>query len=93
MFEDQLGPAPQALGALIEARTAPGREGLLGGVDGGADLRRIEQRDMADQALVGGVLYGDAGAALAMEPMAIDIAERLEQQGVVQRHGLGLRSR
>ncbi|MCY1302332.1 hypothetical protein D9M70_519820 [compost metagenome] len=93
MLEDQLGPAVQVLGALVETGTTPGREGLFGGIHGSANLRRVEQRDMADQALVGGVLYGDAGAALAMEPMAIDVAERLEQQGVVQRHGLGLRSR
>ncbi|MCY1292887.1 hypothetical protein D9M70_421290 [compost metagenome] len=91
--QNQLGPAVQMTGALVQTGTAPGRESGLGGIHGGTDLRLVEQRDMADQTLVGGVVHGDAGAALAMDPVAVDIAERLEQQGMIQRHGLGLRSR
>ncbi|MDT4854109.1 hypothetical protein FQZ97_883970 [compost metagenome] len=78
VLQDQLGPAPQVLGTLVEAGAAPGGEGLLGGIHGGADLRWVEQRDMADHGLVGGVLHGDAGTALAVDPMAVDVAERFE---------------
>ena len=81
-------PTPQNGPACIEALFTPGRKGPVRCVNGGDDLRLIEHRYVADQLLVGGVVYGDAVAAVTVDPMAVDVAEGFEQQWMFIGHGV-----
>ncbi|KFF33976.1 hypothetical protein G039_0317965 [Pseudomonas aeruginosa VRFPA01] len=79
---DQFGPAQQGRGALVQGQLAPGREGRGGGIHRGDYLLAFEQRYVADDLAAGRVFHGDAGAAGAMQPLAVDVAQRLEEEGV-----------
>ncbi|MCY1441677.1 hypothetical protein D9M71_580000 [compost metagenome] len=87
MLQDQLAPAAQDGSALVEAALAPGREGGVGGIHRGDDLLALQQRYVAYGFAGGGILHGDAGAAGAVQPVAVHVAQRLEQQGVGVGHG------
>ena len=87
MLQDQLGPAPQQRRAGFQALLAPVGESALGGVHCGYDLLLTKHRHMADHALVGRVVHGNAGALVTVQPVTVDIAQRFEQQGMVEGHG------
>ncbi|MNY17457.1 hypothetical protein D3C86_1507770 [compost metagenome] len=88
VLKHQGRPAPQNGPAGIEALFTPGRKGPMRGVNGGDDLRLIEHRYMPDQLLIGRVVYGDAVAAVTVDPVAVDVAERFEQQWMFVGHGV-----
>ena len=59
----------------------PNRRGLARHwqrMEGGRDLLMVEQRHMADDLAVGRVMHGDAVAAVAVQPLAIDVAQAVE---------------
>ncbi|MCY1452699.1 hypothetical protein D9M71_696400 [compost metagenome] len=87
MLQDQLAPAAQHGRTLVEAALLPGREGGVRGIHRGDDLLALQQRHVADDFLVGGILHSDACAAGAMQPVAVHVAQRLEQQGMGVKHG------
>ncbi|MNV06652.1 hypothetical protein D3C71_970380 [compost metagenome] len=88
MLENQCCPAPQNRPTRLKAMFAPIGERAVRGIDGSDDLRLIEHWHMTDQFLIRGVMHRDAVPAVAVHPMAIDIAKGLEQQWMFVSHGV-----
>ncbi|MNC37914.1 hypothetical protein D3C75_864990 [compost metagenome] len=88
MLKNQCRPAPQNHPARLQALFAPIGERAVRGTDGGDNLRLIEHRYMADEFLIGRVMHGDTVTAVAVDPMAINVAKCLEQQWMFVSHGV-----
>ncbi|MOA00003.1 hypothetical protein D3C78_1193470 [compost metagenome] len=50
----------------------------MGGIHCSDDLLVVKQWHMADHLAVGRVMHGDAVAAVAVQPLAIDVAQAVE---------------
>ena len=87
VLHQQLEPATQLARTFLGGQRAPGRQRLLGGLDGATGFRAAHLRYVADDLAGRRVVHGDGLAAVGIQPLAIDIGLLAEQLGVLQLHG------
>ncbi|MCY1245903.1 hypothetical protein D9M72_590920 [compost metagenome] len=72
-------PALERIAALLGGQRAPGRPGLVGGLDSQARMLGAEVRHSADQFTGGRVEDVLTGAIRRVQPLAIDVGLLTEQ--------------
>ncbi|MCY1362541.1 hypothetical protein D9M69_492650 [compost metagenome] len=88
VLDHQLEPAAQAVGALLGGQRAPGRQRLVGSLDGAAGLGSAHLRHSADDLAGSRVVHLDGLAAVGIDPGAVDVGLLTEQRGVFELHDL-----
>ncbi|MNO75559.1 hypothetical protein D3C76_666130 [compost metagenome] len=79
VFQHQGMPALERIAALLGGQRAPGRPGLVGGLDSQARMLGAEVRHLADQFTGGRVEDVLTGAIRRVQPLAIDVGLLTEQ--------------
>ena len=87
IFHQQLEPATQLVRTLLGSQRTPGRQRLLGSLDGAAGFSTAHLRNMADDLASRRVVHGNGLTAVGVQPLAIDISLLAQQLGVFQLHG------
>ncbi|MCY1370155.1 hypothetical protein D9M69_572380 [compost metagenome] len=86
MLHHQLEPLAQLGGALLGGQRTPGRQRLVGGLDGAAGFGGAHLRHAAENFASGRVVDLDGLAAVGVLPGAVDVGLLAEQRGVFQLH-------